>query len=228
MMNSTGFWSNKGAVGGTFTVVALAAVGAVGFLIAIFLKRVRRNRARKLDEELYGNLFEANQSRSPSPSDARSLTYSAIDPFAAGEVVQIRNGGASLPTVNGISNAPSAFKNTGHGDSDDGHSSNDHSSSNHHGFSSISYRTGVPDSRGGFTQPGPSFYEPPSVTLQAHSQSYNKFYNSAALPQSTSTVPQAYGNPNVGPGAYNIGQVHPYYHGAGANGPPGGPVGRAL
>jgi len=216
-------------VGGTFTVVTLAALGAVVFLIVTFLKRIRRNRARRLDEELYGNLFEPNQSlRSPSPSDARSLTYSAIDPFAAGEVVQIRNGGTSLPTVNLMSNAPSAFKNAGHGDSDDGHSSNDHSSSNHHGFSSISYRTGAPDPRGGFTQPGPSFYEPPSVSMQAHSQSYNNFYNSATQQQSTPMVPQAYGNPNVGPGAYYTGQVHPYYHGAGAAGSSEGPAGRAF
>lgn len=209
-------------------MVALAALGAIIFLLALFLKRVRRNRARKLDEELYGNLFEPNQTRSPSPSDERSLTYSAVDPFAAGEVVQIRNGGAPLPATMGMSNGPSAFKSTEYGGSDDGHSSNDHSSSNHHGFSNISYRTGAPDSRVDFAQTGPQAlrYQPPSAALQPHP--YNNYSNFTALPQSTSTVPLAYGNPNLGQDAYYHAQLRSHYQGAGATGPPGGPAGRAF
>jgi len=222
--SGTGFWNNKGAVGGTFTVVSLVILGAIVFLAANFVKRVRRNRARKLDEELYGNLFEPDHSRPASSHDARSLTYSTVDPFAASEVVQVRNGGAPLPTTGGTSNGPSAFMNAGYAGSNDSHtSSNDHSSSNYHGFNSISYHTGGPNSRGNFTQPEPPrFYLPPSVSMQRHP--YNNF---TALPQSTSTIPLAYNSPGVGLDAYHAGQLRSYYH-AGTTEPPGVPAGRAF
>lgn len=237
-MNRYRFWNNKGAVGGTFAVVGLVAVGAIVCLLVTYIKRVKKNRARKLDEELFNNFFDPEDSRHASTPDAHSLNYPPLDPFAAGEVVQVRGSGNSFPATGGTAIGSSGLSNTGHGSSDDGHtSSNGHSSSNHHGFSNISYRAGARPESPLFYQPQKS--APSALSLQPHP--YNLTSSAAAAPRSATAMSSAYktSSPHLGAGqvndirqadsdaSYYADQIQSYYYGTGTTSP-GKPSGYAF
>ncbi|KAJ3576194.1 hypothetical protein NP233_g587 [Leucocoprinus birnbaumii] len=241
---STGFWSNKGAVGGVFTVVGLIIAGILVFLLVTYIKRVKKNRSRRYDEELYSTFFDqGGHSRNGSSNGPSSLNYPPIDPFAAGEVVQVLGSAASLHhgfsgTAVGSSSPPGSK--TGHGGyvSDDGHSSHGHSSSMHHGFSSISYHTGHSGSRANLARSdSPTFSQlPKSAPLPVSypkSHTEDPFSNAAAVPLSANTVSSTYTVPSplLGAGqvipnrqadsdaSYYADQIHSYYYGAGATAP---------
>lgn len=228
---ASSFWSNKGAVGGTFAVVGLIAVGIAVFL---FVTCVKKRRARTHDEELFSGSFDRGYSQHASTADAGSLSHPAIDPFAAGEVVQVRGSPVPFAAAGGIANDPSGSSNRGHSSSED-----THTSSNHHGFSNISYYTTLPDSRGNLNQPeSPLFYQPQKTPTSASSYRPGHLYDPPSHPTAVPLSPRSVGStytissPYLGAGqvdnsrqpdsdaSYYADQIHSYYYGAGATAPP--------
>ncbi|KAF9453057.1 hypothetical protein P691DRAFT_119994 [Macrolepiota fuliginosa MF-IS2] len=132
-----------------------------------------------------------------------------MDPFAAGEVVQVPGSSASVHTSGLVAAGPPAHS-TGYNGSDDDHTSSHGHASNHHGFSSISYRTGLSDSRGNLAQPESQFFyqpqkpAPPVLSPQLHP--YNTTPSAMAVPLPATMSSSTYTTSS--PYQVGVGQAH--------------------
>lgn len=108
------FWSNKGAVGGTFAAVGLvvSGIGAI-FLIAC----LKRRRNRKAEEDLASDSLDKGDLYDwPAQPDVSGFSRQPMDPFAARDVVYIR--GNSMPVT-----AASSFRGYAHANLEDNQTS---------------------------------------------------------------------------------------------------------